>query len=75
MPTLPETQFNQMYSYCPCKHIAPPVYFTFTFSLIYWVHFTQVDDEFYFHASCLPISYKVYAVYGPDEGCTHSLFY
>lgn len=36
-------------------------------TLIYWVHFTQVDAEFYFHASCLPISYKVYAVYGPDD--------
>lgn len=43
-------------------------------TLIYWVHFPQVDDEFYFHASCLPISYKVYAVYGPGEG-VHTPFF
>lgn len=43
-------------------------------TLIYWVHFTQVDNEFYFHASGLPISYKVYAVYGPDDGVPTSFF-
>lgn len=32
MPTLPETQLNQVHSCRPCKHIAPQVYFTITFS-------------------------------------------
>lgn len=43
-------------------------------TLIYWVYFIKVNDEFYCHASYLPISYKVYAVYGPDEG-VHTPFF